>query len=379
MQTLIFTGSGGDGIVLAAATTARLAAAQGQRTLLASIGPSHGIKSLLGCACSEAPQTMAPNFDVWELDVLGRMAALLERLRPRLFGVLAQISGDELPTLPGFDLFFGMEYIFQQIGTTYDVVVIHAGSHEMFLRAMSVPDGFRWFLRLILGLDRGPGRSVDSLNNALISANLLPFEWIGKIQDVRVFLETLRDNALHVGNTTARYVLRPDSTGLDEAMLALPALQLHGLAVDALVVGPMLPATTSDSAIATMAAHQESIVTKATELWQPRPILRLPLSQPTMDIASLETLGHTLYGTLNPCDTYGVAKPIEVGHIDDPFVAIRLPGLPREALNLTLSYEELVVRAGSYRRHILLPDSLRGTNKVKATREGEKLLVRLRV
>jgi arsenite/tail-anchored protein-transporting ATPase len=378
MQTLIFTGSGGDGIVLAAAATARLVASQGQRTLLASIGPSHGLKSLLGCVCSEAPQTVAPNLDVWELDVLGRMATLLETLRPRLFGVLAQISGDELPTLPGFDLFFGIEYIVQHIGASYDVVVIHAGSHEMFLRAMSVPDGFRWFLRLILGLDRGPGRSADSLNNALISANLLPFEWIGKIQDVRVFLETLRDNALHVRNTTARYVLRPDATGFDEASQALPALQLHGLAVDALVVGPLLPTGAAETPIASVAAHQQDIVTRATQTWQPRPILPLPLAEPAMNIDHLHTLGQTLYGTHNPCDTYGALSPIEVGDINDPFVAIRLPGLPREALSLTLSYEELVVRAGAYRRHILLPDTLRGTNKIKATREGERLIVRLR-
>ena len=40
--------------------------------------------------------------------------------------------------------------------------------------------------------------------------------------------------------------------------------------------------------------------------------------------------------------------------------------------------DELIVRVGPYRRHILLPDSLRGTSAIRATREGEHLVVRRR-
>ena len=45
---------------------------------------------------------------------------------------------------------------------------------------------------------------------------------------------------------------------------------------------------------------------------------------------------------------------------------------------LTLSGDELIIRIGGYRRHILLPEALRG-GAIKATREGEHLIVRQRV
>jgi hypothetical protein len=47
-------------------------------------------------------------------------------------------------------------------------------------------------------------------------------------------------------------------------------------------------------------------------------------------------------------------------------------------LGLTLSGDELIVRIGPYRRHILLPDGLRGTQSIRATREGDLLIIRRR-
>jgi anion-transporting ArsA/GET3 family ATPase len=294
-----------------------------------------------------------------------------------LFGILTQLSGDELPTLPGFDLLFGLEYLVQQAAPEYDMVVVDAGQHDALLRALSVPDGFRWLLRLIFGLDRGPGRSTESLNNAIISANLLPFEWIGRIQDVRVTLEKLRDDMVGPPRTTARYVLRPDSAALNEARLALPTLQLHGLAVDSVIAGPIMPADVSDTMLRAIAHQQQEIVNESKTIWKSLPMFHLPMTVPVTGMDELVALGKELYGDRSPTETYDVSPPIEINN-DERFIAFRLPGLNRGALNLTLTYDELVVRAGPYRRHILLPDWLRGNNKIKATREGDTLFVRPR-
>jgi len=60
-----------------------------------------------------------------------------------------------------------------------------------------------------------------------------------------------------------------------------------------------------------------------------------------------------------------------------PALAIDLPGHGDSALQLTLSGDELIIRIGAYRRHILLPEALRG-GPIKATREREHLIVRRR-
>jgi anion-transporting ArsA/GET3 family ATPase len=380
MRTLIFTGNGSAGIALAAVATASVAARQGKRTLIASPGPSHSLSALLGVPVSDTPQPIADHLDAWELDPFKRMSDYLERARPYLFGVLTRISGEELPTLPGLDLFIGLDYLQHHITEgAYDFIVIDGGPHDALLRALAAPDGFRWFLRLVFGLDREPGRNVESLNNALLPTSLIPFDSIGKIQDARVRLEQLRDGTIDPEHTTARYVLRPDHVALNEAMLAVPALQLHGLAVDSLIAGPLLPKDTPDTTIAALATQQQAVIAQAAELWSPRPIFRMPFISLEPGIDALETIGRTFYGDYAPDSDYHAVQPIERNEdAQDPFVAIKLPGLPRDELNLTISYDELVVRAGPYRRHILLPKPLRNANNIKAARKGEQLVVRLR-
>ncbi|NJN15645.1 MAG: hypothetical protein HC822_04800 [Oscillochloris sp.] len=54
-----------------------------------------------------------------------------------------------------------------------------------------------------------------------------------------------------------------------------------------------------------------------------------------------------------------------------------MPGLQREDLGLTISGDELIVRVGPYRRHVLLPESLRGI-PVRAARQGDALVIKPR-
>lgn len=380
MRTLIFTGDGGSGVALAAAATASAAAQAGQNTLLVGIGPSQSLNTLLGTPVSGEPQPIAPNLAAWAPNVLEDLRIFWEQARayiPKDFNI-PPISGDELPLMPGLDLFLGLERLRRQAANGYDLVVVDIGPPHMLLRTLAVPDSFRWGLRLMFGLDRGPGRSTASMNRALVPSALLPFEWVSQVQEARVRLEQLRDMALDVSHTSIRYVLRPDTAALDEARVVVPALHLHGVAVDALVAGPLLPADISDVRLAAIIAHQQEVVATAERIWSPRPLLRLPLSMPSGSIGDLTAIGAELYAGRRPHEVYSVAPPIEWNNGQAPYIAISLPGAPREFLGLTLSGDELIVHVGPYRRHLLLPEALRGTSNIKASREGERLFVRQR-
>jgi anion-transporting ArsA/GET3 family ATPase len=245
------------------------------------------------------------------------------------------------------------------------------------LRVLSLPDSFRWLVRLLFGLDRGPGQSNASLNRALLPTSLLPAEWMGRLQDARMHLEHARDNAIAANHTTVRYVLRPDRAALHEARMAIPALYLHGLAVDAVIGGPLLPADATDTRLMPTVARQQAIIGEAERTWQPLPVLHLPLTQPE-NIDHFAALGQALYAGHRLEAPHPVSPPITHGDAKNPLLSIDLPGIQREALSLTISGDELIVQVGPYRRHVLLPDSLRGKNAIKASRDGNRLLVRLR-
>jgi hypothetical protein len=235
-------------------------------------------------------------------------------------------------------------------------------------------------LRLLLGIDRGPGRSSASVARALIPTGLIPFpmEWVGQVQDARVDLERLRDETIDPAAVRVRYLLRADRGGLAEARQALPALQLFGLAVDAVVAGPLLPEGASWLALEDLAAEQAAVAAEAAALFAPRPLLRLSAGATPRDATALAAVGADLYAGADPLDLPEPAAPLRLGGPPDPFVALSLPGLRREELGLTLSGDELIVRAGPYRRHILLPDGLRGSTNIKAARQGDELIIRPR-
>jgi anion-transporting ArsA/GET3 family ATPase len=367
---LIFTGSAGPATATATAATALHAAGQGRRTLLFSLAPAASLGALLGSAVGAAPTPVAPQLDALALDAPAELANAWEQGRARLPAPLSQVAGDELPLLPGLELLFGLMRL-SELAPRYQLVALDAGPHDLLLRALALPDGLRWTVRHLFGLDRGPGRSSASVARAALPTSFIPSDALASIQDIRVQAERLR-GLLHAPSAAAQYVLRPDRLALEEARLAIPALQLHGLAVQALIAGPMLPNGLEGTALATLANQHAIIHSEAAAIWPSRPLARLELHADQPGLATLSALGAQL--------DHG--KPAAVIPIVDtwqgaPAIAIELPGLPANALQLTLSGDELIMRIGAYRRHILLPEGLRG-GAIKATREGDFVIVRRR-
>jgi arsenite/tail-anchored protein-transporting ATPase len=367
---LIFTGSAGTASTTAAAAIAVHAASQGRKTLLFSLAPATSLAALLGHAVGSAPTEIAPHFDALALDGPAELASVWEQGRTNLPAPLSQIAGDELPLPPGLELLFGLVRL-HELAPRYQLVALDAGPHDLLLRALALPDGMRWAVRHLFGLDRGPGRSPASVARAALPTSFFPSDVLARIQDIRVQAERLRE-LLHAPRALARYVLRPDRPALEEARLAIPALQLHGLAVQSLIAGPMLPSGLETTPLAALTKQQATIQAEAAAAWPSRPLARLDLQADELGLAALGALGAQL-----DAGTPAASMPIAESWQGAPAVAIELPGLPANALQLTLSGDELIIQIGSYRRHILLPEGLRGS-AIKATREGDYVIVRKR-
>ncbi|NTU84041.1 MAG: chromosome partitioning protein [Chloroflexales bacterium] len=371
MKTVLFTGPVGI-TALAAAATAAAAAAGGSRVLLASVGPSHPVAAIAGIQPPAAPQPLAAGLDLWCLDPLADMNSLWGAIWP---SSSAPITGDELPVIPGIDLFLAIAHL--RGLPSYDLVCVDGGPPEALLRALGIPDAFRCLVRLLIGLDRGPGRSSTSIARAIIPTGLLPMplEWLGWVQDARVHLERLRDEVIAPASMQVRYVFSPDRGSLADAQLNLPTLQLFGLAVESLVAGPLLPPAPGLEALA---AEQAATISQAGAIFHGRPVYGLEAVATPDGLETLTRLGLRLYGADSPLPGPPLNPPVTVGGLPEPYITLDLPGLPREALGLTLSGDELIVRAGPYRRHLLMPEGLRGITAIKASRQGEKLIIRPR-
>ncbi len=374
--TLIFTGNAGPGIAIAAAATALRAAEDGRRTLLLTLGPAHSFGALLGAEVGADPREIAPRLDALAIDGPAALAAEWERGRSRLPAQLAQVGGDELPLPPGIEGAFGLLRL-RDLAPRYDLAIVDAGPHDLFIRVLALPDALRWGVRLLFGLDRGPGRSPASLGRAVLPTSFIPPDTIDRVQELRVEVERLRAGLTAPGVGAVHYVLRPDRQALEEARLALPAVQLHGLAVAAVLAGPLLPDGLAGTPLAPHAALEAALLAEAGALWPIRPLLRFGLPAGP-GAAALRVAGELLYTHGRDPATHPAPVPITHEYEGAPAIVVELPGAPKQALQLTLNGDELIVRIGPYRRHLLLPEGLRGAGAIKATREGERLVVRRR-
>lgn len=377
MRTILFTGNAFPGISTVAAATALLAAREGRRTLLLGTGPSANLAGQLGSALGDEPRSIAANLDALHIDVGHEIARSYERVRGVLPPGSPQLSPDELPLIAGLDLFLGL-YRLRALAPQYELAVLDGGAYETLLRSLSLPDSVRWGLRLLLGLDRGPGQDARSTLRALLPPALVPPGQLDSVQNARVELEQLRDQLTPGQGASLRWVQRPEPTALDEARLAVPALQLHGLLVDALVSAHSLPDDSVDARIEAAARREQEVDATTAQIWQPRPLLRLPWLPGPIDLDGLAEAGQALYAGHAPDAWLLDVQPIDDHWEGQPALVVRLPGMPREALGLTLSGDELIVRVGPYRRHILLPEGLRGITAIKASRDGERLIIRAR-
>ncbi len=365
-KLLVYTGSPGVGISLAAAAEAMRSADAGKRTVLLTYGSTAGLSALLGVAVGNTPVEVAPRLDAVALDARSELSAAWEETRTTLLPPFSTLAGDELPQPPSSNAAFALLRI-RELVRTYERVVVDAGPHDPLIEALGVPDNLRWIARLLIGLDGQPAQG------SLLPGLLLPPEFTSNLRQVLTEAERLR-SLLDAPAGMVCYVLRPDAAALAEARLAIPAIQLHGVAVGALVAGPLLPPNPEDVRLAPLERLQAALLDEAAALWSARPLLRLDIGATAGGHLPVLLAGRAM----GDAGAAKVRSPIGNEYRGEPALTFELPGLPQGAIGLTLSGDDLIVRLGPYRRHVPLPPRLRGVRAVRATREGDLLVVRKR-
>jgi anion-transporting ArsA/GET3 family ATPase len=345
----------------AALASACHAARRGQRVLLASAGPGHLAGALLGQALGPRPLELEPNLAAVEIGPLDEVSQRWDQVRPTLRSGFAarlrDVGGDELPSFPGMDAVSTL-LVAERAKQTgrFDLMVVDGPSPDSLASALTLPDTLRWGLRLIFGLDRGPGRSRSSLESAIVPAALIAPTAIAPLQDLRVVLEEQRASLEAATGTRVRLVASPDELRLPPLQRALTTLGLYGMAVDEVLV-PAEPAAVSDEA-------RQLFSPEAGRL---RPTLRIgPLAIGPADRDTWAMRGAALYHDGD------VIAPAAAPPASERELRLAIPFLDAKALDIAVASEEVVVRLGQLRRHVLLPGLSEG-GRLRARVEGELL------
>ncbi len=388
MRLILMTGKGGVGKTSMAAATGLRCAELGYKTLVLSTDPAHSLADSFDMELGHEPKEVRPNLWGAELDALQELEHNWGMVKRYITEVLQArgldgVQAEELAILPGMDEIFGLVRVFRhhQEGN-YDVLIIDSAPTGTALRLLSVPDVAGWYMRRLykplekVAMYLRP--LVEPIFRPLAGFSLpdkqmmdLPYEFYEKIDALG---KILTDHAV----TSVRLVTNPEKMVIKESLRAHAYLGLYDISVDLVISNRIIPAEVQDPYFQYWKENQKIYRQEIIDNFSPLPVKEVPLySREICGLDALEKLKELLYGDEDPSQVYYSVNSFEIRQSKEGFeLELRIPGIPKDQVQLSKSADELNIRIGNHRRNIVLPQVLAALRTNGADMVDDRIIVR---
>ncbi len=386
MRIILYTGKGGVGKTSVAASTALKAARSGKKVLVMSTDPAHSLADAFDAPIGPDPQEMESGLWAQEMDHTSMIEESWGEIQNYMHTLFEwqgadSLAADELAMLPGMDELFGLLMVRRHHKENeYDALILDAAPTGETLKLLSLPDHMSWYVEKIFPIQRRAAKLVRPFASRAKSLPPLPqdsvfaagqrfYEAIASVEEIL----TDRENA------SVRLVANAEKMVVAEARRAYTYLNLYDYGVDAVVVNRLLPESVSDPYFAQWRTAQARHMETIEESFAPLPILTARLFDREMfGPEALTALAEDVFEGVEPLDVLFRERTHDIVKNGSGYeVIFHLPLAEKRSVDLSKKGAELLVKAGGYRRNILLPDALARLSAAGASFDGELLKVRL--
>jgi arsenite-transporting ATPase len=381
MRVLLFTGKGGVGKTTVAAATAVRAAAAGKRTLVMSTDPAHSLGDSFEQEIGSSPTEVTDLLWAQQIDAQERLEDNWREIQDYMIQLMnwagtETIQAEELTVLPGLDEIFALIDVKTHVESgAYDVLVVDCAPTAETLRLLSLPDVMQWYIERIFPVERRIVKTVRPIVSRVTTLPIAGDRVFDAIERLHNNLDAVKRILTDEAMSSVRLVVNPEKMVISEARRTYTYLGLFGYRVDAVVVNRVLPPDVTDPYFGKWKDIQTEHLATVHESFEPVPILTARLFDREMvGLPLLREMGAEVYGERDAAEVLFHDDPIRVRKRGTGYVmTMRLPFAAREDLDIHRRGEELYVRVGSYKRNLILPQSLKRMIVREANFTGDHL------
>jgi arsenite-transporting ATPase len=381
MRVILFTGKGGVGKTTVAAATAVRAAAAGKRTLVMSTDPAHSLADSFEIAMGNEPSLISPNLWAQQIDAQERLEDNWREIQDYMVQLMnwagtETIQAEELTVIPGLDEIFALIDVKTHVESgKYDCLIVDCAPTAETLRLLSLPEIMNWYIERIFPVERKVVKVVRPLVSRMTSLPIAGDQVFDAVERLHRNLDAVKVILTDEKVSSVRLVLNPEKMVINEARRTYTYLGLFGYRVDAVVVNRVLPADVTDPYFGKWKDIQAEHLATVHESFEPVPILTARLFDREMiGIPLLGDMGDEVYGDRDASSVLYVDDPIRIRKEGTGYILrMRLPFVSREDLDIHRRGEELYVRVGSYKRNLILPQTLKRMVVREANFAGDHL------
>ena len=392
MRIIFFAGKGGVGKTSAAAATGVRAAEMGCRTVVMSLDVAHSLsdifdleKSLLDLNKGQ-PIKVANNLWIQELDIqeeINKNWGDVHKYLSLLLNTtgLDEILAEELAILPGMEEVSLLLYINRYVQEkSFDVIILDCAPTGESIRFISIPTALEWYITKLLKVERAIAKYVRPVAKHLTDIPIPGDDYFAAIAFLFERLRGVDQILIDPKITSVRLITNPEKIVLRETQRAFMYFCLYKMNIDGIIMNRVLPMDVKDSYFIDWRRAQKNYIAKAEEYFNPIPIFLVNLfKEEILGYQSLKSLADQIYGHRNPLERFFKGKPYNLIKEDGDYrMRMTLPFISNREVELNKLSDELVVRVGSFKRHILLPRQVAAAKSVKATLEGDDLLIQFK-
>jgi arsenite-transporting ATPase len=259
----------------------------------------------------------------------------------------------------------------------YDVIILDCAPTGESLRFISIPTTLEWYMKKIFRVQKTLIKVARPVAKKVYDLPLPGDDYFDAIEYLFERLRGVNQLLADPKTTSVRLVTNPEKIVLKETQRAFMYFCLYKMNIDGIIVNRILPDDVEDAYFEDWRKSQKKYMAKADEYFSPVPTFHVNLfKDEILGYESLKAFADQIYGTRNPLERFFEGEPYSLIKEDEEYqLMMKLPFIRKGDVELNKVSDELIVRVGSFKRHLLLPRHVAASKEVKARLEGETLYI----